>query len=84
MARISLDGGMPGILFDGFEIGPDPRSPSILDATPDPVETDLGLVGLRRGTTTLRIEVAGKNDQASSYSWGSIASCSGRYRESDP
>jgi tetratricopeptide (TPR) repeat protein len=82
VVRITIDGGRPGTLFDGFQIGPDPRSPSLLDRTPAPVATDLGIVSLRKGTATIRIEVVGKNAGSWGYSWG--LDCIVLRRPSDP
>jgi tetratricopeptide (TPR) repeat protein len=68
--RITINGGLPGTLFDGFQIGPDPRSTSLLDRTPASVATDVGVVKLGQGTATIRIEVESKNESSSGYSWG--------------
>jgi len=70
VVRISLDGRPLGPLFDGFGPGPDPRSYAIFDATSPSIATEMGTVQLRKGTATLRLETAGKNEKSSGFSWG--------------
>ena len=70
VVRLALDGRPQGVPFDGFRLGPDPRSYAILDATPSPVAVELGTTHLRKGTATLRLEVVGKAEESPGYSWG--------------
>ena len=70
VVQISLDGRPLGPHFDGFGAGPEPRSYAIHDATPPSIATELGTVHLRKGTATLRLEVVGKNEKSSGFSWG--------------
>ena len=77
VVRLSLDGRPLGGPFDGFGIGPEPRSTAMLDSTPPAVVVDLGTVALRGTSATLRIEVIGKDERAWGCDWASTASCSG-------
>jgi tetratricopeptide (TPR) repeat protein len=70
IVRISVDGKPRGLPFDGFRPGVEPRSSAILEATPPSLNVDLGTIDLRKGTATLRIEVVGKDEAASGFSWG--------------
>ena len=70
VVRFSLDGRPQGLPFDGFRLGPDPRSYAILDATPSPVAVELGTAHLRKVTAMLRLEVVGKAEESRGYSWG--------------
>lgn len=70
IVQISLDGKPRGLPFDGFRPGAEPRSSAILETTPPSLNVNLGTIDLRKGTATLRIEVVGKNEAASGFSWG--------------